>query len=363
MKKNIKKEEWTRSWSTKYPMAFLEAFADGYTKYAKKYFGRVFFKPIIFEYNKGVATVYRKDKEIIKMQEYFANSLLKDKDFLKNNLKKMFDFFKKIEHLNKKDIFGSVDLFNNYINMIAESLSLYIMMIWAPDGISKSSLSNIDKNKFIKQCSNARKKTEHFYPNLVNTFELQVKKVVKKINLNKSEILFASNLFEINQFLKQGRLINKDKILQRFESSVFIKKGNQKSFLLGKMANKFIYEMIPIDINTKEIKGTIAMRGKVKGCVKVLLRDEDLIKFKNSKNIILVSTMTRPEWIQVMTKSNAFVTDAGGMLCHAAIVARELKKPCIIGTKIATKVLKDGDLVEVNADTGVVTILKKAEKS
>jgi phosphoenolpyruvate synthase/pyruvate phosphate dikinase len=58
-----------------------------------------------------------------------------------------------------------------------------------------------------------------------------------------------------------------------------------------------------------------------------------------------------------------FVTNEGGLLSHAAIVARELKKPCIIGTKIATKVLKDGDLVEVNADTGVVTILKKVEKS
>jgi pyruvate,water dikinase len=52
------------------------------------------------------------------------------------------------------------------------------------------------------------------------------------------------------------------------------------------------------------------------------------------------------------------VTDEGGVTCHAAIVAREMKKPCIIGTKIATKVLKDGDLVEVDANKGVVKILK-----
>ena len=60
-----------------------------------------------------------------------------------------------------------------------------------------------------------------------------------------------------------------------------------------------------------------------------------------------------------MKKAAAFVTDEGGIICHAAIIAREMKKPCIIGTKIATEVLKDGDLVEVNANHGVVTVLKR----
>jgi pyruvate,water dikinase len=59
-----------------------------------------------------------------------------------------------------------------------------------------------------------------------------------------------------------------------------------------------------------------------------------------------------------MQKAAAFVTDEGGLTCHAAIVAREMKKPCIIGTKIATKVLKDGDMVEVDANKGIVKILK-----
>ena len=61
-----------------------------------------------------------------------------------------------------------------------------------------------------------------------------------------------------------------------------------------------------------------------------------------------------------MEKASAFVTDEGGMLCHAAIIAREMNKPCIVGTKSATKILKDGDLVEVDANAGIVKILKKA---
>ena len=59
-----------------------------------------------------------------------------------------------------------------------------------------------------------------------------------------------------------------------------------------------------------------------------------------------------------MKLASAFVTDFGGITCHAAIVSREMKKPCIIGTKIATQVLKDGMEVEVDADNGVVKIIK-----
>lgn len=73
---------------------------------------------------------------------------------------------------------------------------------------------------------------------------------------------------------------------------------------------------------------------------------------------ILVSTMTQPELMKGMINAAAFITDEGGLLCHAAIIARELQKPCIIGTKIATKILEDGDLVEVDADNGVVNILE-----
>jgi phosphohistidine swiveling domain-containing protein len=77
---------------------------------------------------------------------------------------------------------------------------------------------------------------------------------------------------------------------------------------------------------------------------------------------IIVAPMTTPIHIPAMQKSAGIITDEGGITCHAAIVAREMKKPCIIGTKIATQVLKDGDLVEVDADNGVVRILEQAEK-
>jgi len=101
-----------------------------------------------------------------------------------------------------------------------------------------------------------------------------------------------------------------------------------------------------------EVKGTIAQKGKATGIVKIVRVVEELGKVNVGD--VLVTQMTFPSFIQAMQKAVAFVTDEGGITCHAAIVAREMKKPCIIGTKIATKLLKDGDMVEVDADSGVV---------
>jgi pyruvate,water dikinase len=80
----------------------------------------------------------------------------------------------------------------------------------------------------------------------------------------------------------------------------------------------------------------------------------DNISFSVKKGEILIASMTRPEFLPAMQKAAAFVTDEGGITSHAAIVSREMKKPCIIGTKIATKVFKDGDMVEVDANKGIV---------
>ena len=79
----------------------------------------------------------------------------------------------------------------------------------------------------------------------------------------------------------------------------------------------------------------------------------DIPKMKQGD--ILVSPATNPNLVPAMKKAAAIVTDFGGLTCHAAIVSRELGIPCVVGTKIATKVLRDGDRVAVNATLGEVT--------
>ena len=77
-----------------------------------------------------------------------------------------------------------------------------------------------------------------------------------------------------------------------------------------------------------------------------------------NKGDILVAPMTSPDFIVAMRKASAIITDSGGMTCHAAIVSRELKIPCIVGTNIATKLLKDKDIVEIDTSKGIIKKLK-----
>ena len=74
--------------------------------------------------------------------------------------------------------------------------------------------------------------------------------------------------------------------------------------------------------------------------------------------------MTTPDFVPAMGKAAAIVTDEGGITCHAAIISRELGIPCIVGTRIATKVLRDDDYVEVNANHGIIKHISmpKSEK-
>jgi phosphoenolpyruvate synthase/pyruvate phosphate dikinase len=120
--------------------------------------------------------------------------------------------------------------------------------------------------------------------------------------------------------------------------------------------------MIPTaDEGADTLGGQIGNKGKVQGRVSVIMASDDFHKFVEGN--VLVTTMTTPDFVILMQKSVAIVTDIGGMLSHASIVSRELGKPCVIGTKFATQVLRDGDLVEVDADSGVVRILERTGSS
>jgi len=106
----------------------------------------------------------------------------------------------------------------------------------------------------------------------------------------------------------------------------------------------------------KEIKGLGVFLGKAKAKVKVCSGAKEALT-KVKKGDILVCGMTLPDYVPAMKKSAVIITDEGGITCHAAIISRELEIPCIVGTRIATQVLKDGDLVEVDAERGIVKII------
>lgn len=101
-----------------------------------------------------------------------------------------------------------------------------------------------------------------------------------------------------------------------------------------------------------QVKGQPIFKGVVRGKAKVILLRKDYDKVEEGD--IIVSFNTNPTSVPFLEKASALVTNEGGMLCHAAIVAREMNIPCVIGTKNATKVFKDGDIIEVDANKGIV---------
>lgn len=104
------------------------------------------------------------------------------------------------------------------------------------------------------------------------------------------------------------------------------------------------------------LSGQCAVPGKVQGTVRIVTSPADINKVH--KGNVLVSHTTTADLLPAVKKAAAIVTDMGGITCHAAIVSRELNIPCVIGTKVATKVLHDGDLVEVDANHGRVRKLR-----
>jgi pyruvate, water dikinase len=101
------------------------------------------------------------------------------------------------------------------------------------------------------------------------------------------------------------------------------------------------------------VHGLGAAPGEASGAVRVISALDHAAELENGE--VLVTHMTAPDWVPLMRRAAAIVTDSGGMTCHAAIVSRELGIPCVVGTGEATQVLGDGTIVTVDAGAGVVT--------
>ncbi len=158
---------------------------------------------------------------------------------------------------------------------------------------------------------------------------------------------------EIKESLKKEKATVDEKTLkERKKLSVLIVENKKARYIVGKDAEKIYETLQPNTKELREIKGQTAYPGKVQGIVCKVETHAELKKIK--QGAILITPMTSVTYVSYLEKVAAIVTDEGGIICHAASIAREMKIPTIIGTKIATKILKDGDLVEVDAEKGIV---------
>jgi len=159
----------------------------------------------------------------------------------------------------------------------------------------------------------------------------------------------------------QINLKNKNKFLnlikERQKSTIiFLGVDEDYSLLEGGSALK-IRTILLRQEKKKVLYGAAAYPGSATGQVIIIKSEREFSKFK--KGFILVASHTTPDYIFLMKQAKAILTERGGITSHAAIVSRELKIPCIVGIHGLTGTLRNGDLVEVDANKGVVKIIKK----
>lgn len=161
-----------------------------------------------------------------------------------------------------------------------------------------------------------------------------------------------------------GKKIALEEIKKRKQGYISILDKGRVIMLIGEKAEKYS-KLIKEEFRAiTTIKGRVANKGKAVGKVRIISfsakdYNEQVAAFQ--KGEILVTGMTRPQIVHLCGKAAAIITDEGGITSHAAVVSRELNVPCIIGTHIATKILKTGDKVEVDATNdreGVVRIIQ-----
>lgn len=166
---------------------------------------------------------------------------------------------------------------------------------------------------------------------------------------------------ELQLLADEWQLMNREIIDQRIGKHaefILLNQDGQYRLIFGEEAGRLYKELVPpIDhAATEQLRGTTAVIGKITDRVCVYNWGDDLAeKIAVIKKFpILVTGQTRPSMMPIIRLAKGIVTDEGGVTSHAAIVSRELGIPSVIGTTHATKTFKDGDMVELDADMGIV---------
>lgn len=286
------------------------------------------FGNILFIYKSGIISYYRRKSETKKLGIFFANKAKKNStvlvewaNVLKSRSKKFISFLRTIKTPDEKTLLK--------IERELEQWHPYLMAIF----IVSEYLPERTFEKYKKILTDSRVSSEPVY-------KLVEKKLMEYLSTQ------AEKSDKSNNFSKIG---TKAYFVNQHEERVFLRKEAEeieRALVKGRRALKLV-------------RGKTGYPGKAIGIVRMVWNPKSIKLF--NKGDILIAGMTRPEYLHLIKKAGAIVTDAGGILSHAAIIARELKVPCVVGTEIATHIFKTGDLVEVDADKGVARIVKKTE--
>jgi len=358
-KDSFLEKKWTKIWTTEYSLFSVWLFGREYSEDCKNELG-FGFEDIIFLVEGDLATVYRDNEKQKEFVQFLAEKSLMDPNFKERCLNIYYDLNRRLNEyiqLPEKTAIISENL-EEFIKLHRKFIAYFLVPLWSPNGFDKFDVSEETKKSIYQEYETARKLTEHTYPEIEKFLQRIFLYISKKESITE-KYLRALLPEELIEYSKTGKLPEENVLKERYDYCVLLSNLNENKIVLGKEGKEIIEKISAIDTKgISEIKGSIANKGKVIGNVRKIFMEKEMHTFNPEE--ILVTTMTRPEWLPIMKKAAGFITDAGGILSHAAIVSRELNKPCIIGTGTATQILKDGDLVELDANNGIVKILKSS---
>lgn len=157
---------------------------------------------------------------------------------------------------------------------------------------------------------------------------------------------------ELLKYVHANELPKPKAIRSRWPKCGYVYSG-EDVFLSRPEADKLVKKIAEAhQVKSGYVNGQGAFPGIVRGRVRIVLDPRKAVVFKQGQ--ILIAAMTRPDYLSLIKKAGAIITDAGGVLCHAAISSREFRIPCVVGTQTATRAFRNGDLVEVDATRGIV---------
>jgi len=276
-----------------------------------------------------------------------------------SNLEQHYQSYKWVRsgHIGKKKL--TIDYFKERMKHLNETeiranLKYYSTIKTKKQGLSKkycfnaSQLGLLQLVDEISPCHDVRKET---FVKTIYYHDDILEEIGRRLGYKLEDLQYFT-LKEILP-LKEGAKLDLEELKRRKKGLVYeLDQGVEKIYSGDEAIARAEQELSFNYSQAKEIKGTPASLGFAQGKVRIIFAQKDFSKMMQGD--ILVTGMTRPEYMPIMKKAAAIITDEGGVTCHAAITARELNVPCIIGTRIATKVLKDGDLIEVDANKGIV---------
>jgi len=349
--KLINKVVWKPYIKRKNAFFYVLLFNKAYGKLLSKETG-FGFKHQMYEHKEGLVTFYKSEDDLKRARDHFLDLIKKKDPRLKEWYQAGLDSVKQKKELI--EMFSNIDneyIIKNYDELVNRLYSIYLYHTTIPFML----LGALDKRegheKIVEMFERFRKQS------LNSLHTLILDKFWKAAaELTESEDYMNFSYFtpkELGKLFKGQNYPNKEEIEKRKNNCIFFEKNNEIVFdYKGLHINQEFAE-------TNELKGSTAFKGFAKARACVINKPYDMHKFRNGD--IIVSINSTPDLMPILTRSSGIVTDEGGLTCHASIISRELEKPCVIGTKHATNIFKDGDIVELDADSGIVRKINKFE--